>query len=133
MADNSKWVFLKAARVPAMFQREVGEFKHIQRAYDASKEKFSEFLDDTAFGKQTREINKLIGQAGLDAGGVHIQFLSPKRGERNFNPLDTQKAEIAITIFNIKGDKEAVARFGQNLFDAKPRDAGGNLQWLIEF
>ena len=130
MADNSKWVFLKAARVPSMFQREVGEFKHIQREYESSKEKFSEFLDDAAFGKQTREINKAMGQAGLDAGGVHIQFVSNKV-VMNKNPLDMQPEQLAITIFNIKGDKEAVRRFGQNLFDAKPHDAGGNLQWII--
>jgi len=89
-------------------------------------------LLDSTFSKQTREINKAIGQAGLDAGGVHIQFISSKV-VMNQNPLDTQRPQIAITIFNIKGDKEPVRQFGQNLFDAKPMDAGGNLQWIIDF
>jgi len=132
MGSNSKWVFLKSAnRIPTMFGSEASHFRSLQRSYAQSRDSFREYLDYD-FRKQTREIKMAAERAGLDIGGVHIQFVSQGAGPGR-NVTEAAQPRLAVTIYNIKSDKDAVERFGQNLFDARAHNAGGNLQWTFDF
>ena len=125
MASNSKWVFLKTARVPTMFQTEAGEFNHLQRSYAKSREGLENLLGNH-FGKQKREILKEMERAGLK---FHVVI----GWNKDIDAFDVP-GQISILFYNIRNDQQQAARqFGQNLFDAKAELEGGtNLRWRLK-